>query len=118
MGKMFCRVFRGMVRHKTARGNAAMERLRVYEGIPKDYANQKRLLVPQAMRATRLQNGRKWCKLGDLMASVGWNKAELVESLENKRKDRAGKWFARRLKVAKAVQKHAHALPEVRKLRD
>merc|ERR1712139_330309 len=116
--KLFWRVVRGMVRHKTARGTAAMDRLRVYEGVPKDYARQKRRLVPHAMRALRLKNGRKWCKLGDLMASVGWNKGELVTSLESKRKDRAGKWFARKLKVAKAVEKHAMKLPEVRKLRD
>merc|ERR1711988_2055684 len=44
--QFFWRVVRGMVRHKTARGNAAMERLRVYEGCPKDFANKKRQLVP------------------------------------------------------------------------
>jgi large subunit ribosomal protein L13Ae len=65
-----------MVRHKTARGVAAMERLRVYDGVPAPYSHKKRRLVPHAMRALRLANGRKWCRLGDLMASVGWNKNE------------------------------------------
>merc|ERR1712170_289436 len=83
--KFFWRVVRGMVRHKTARGTAAMERLRVYEGMPAPYSTKKKLLVPQAMRVVRLKNGRKWCKLGDLMASVGWNKASLVSGLEEKR---------------------------------
>lgn len=32
--KMFWRTVRGMIPHKTARGNAAMERLKTFEGIP------------------------------------------------------------------------------------
>merc|ERR1712054_558878 len=83
--KLFWRIVRGMVRHKTARGTAALERLRVYEGVPAPYCHKKRRLVPHAMRATRLANGRKWCRLGDLMASVGWKKNELVTKLEEKR---------------------------------
>jgi len=57
-----------------------------------------------AMRATRLANGRKWCRLGDLMAAVGWNKNELVAKLEEKRKSRAGAWFQ---KKARRIQKGA-----------
>merc|ERR1719456_832113 len=109
--KLFWRVVRGMVRHKTARGTAAMDRLRVYEGVPAPYSHKKRQLVPQAMRAVRLTNGRKWCRMGDLCASVGWNKNDLVNRLENKRKDMAGKWFARKLKVARAVKDTAMKLP-------
>merc|ERR1711982_16808 len=66
---------------RVVRGTAAMERLRVYEGIPAPYSHKKRQLVPQAMRATRLANGRKWCRLGDLCSAVGWNKGNLVSTL-------------------------------------
>merc|ERR1712178_280851 len=90
--KLLWRVIRGMVRHKTARGTAAMERLRCYEGCPAPYSHMKRRLVPSAMRALRLKNGRKWCRLGVLCAAVGWNKNELVSTLEEKRKTRAGEW--------------------------
>jgi large subunit ribosomal protein L13Ae len=96
--RLFWRVVRGMVRHKTARGTAALERLRVYEGCPAPYSHMKRQLVPSAMRATRLGNGRKFCRMGDLCSAIGWNKNELVTSLEEKRKTIAGKWFARKVK--------------------
>merc|ERR1712124_9955 len=106
------------VRHKTARGTAAMDRLRVYEGVPAPYSHKKRRLVPQAMRAVRLANGRKWCKLGDLCASIGWTKGPLVESLEAKRATRAGEWFQRRLKLQKKVQAETDKNKEVQKLRN
>ena len=35
--RIFWRVVRGMVPHKTARGEEAMNRLRVYDGIPAPY---------------------------------------------------------------------------------
>merc|ERR1711874_599902 len=114
--KLFWRVVRGMVRHKTARGTAAMERLRVYEGVPAPYSHKKRRLVPQAMRAARLANGRKWCRLGDLCAAVGWTKNELVSSLETKRKTRAGQWFAKKLALQKKVTAGAFKSKDVQKL--
>ena len=62
----FCR----MVPHKTKRGAAALERLKVYEGVPPPFDKQKRLVVPDALKVLRLQHGHKYCKLGDLSASV------------------------------------------------
>merc|ERR1712224_698228 len=115
--KYFWRVIRGMVRHKTARGVAAMERLRVYEGVPAPYSHKKRQLVPHAMRAVRLANGRKWCRLGDLCSAVGWTKNELVTKLEDKRKSRAGEWFAKKLAAFRKVQQEALKNKEVTKLR-
>merc|ERR1712119_25046 len=79
--KLFWRIVRGMVRHKTPRGTAALDRLRVFEGIPAPYSHMKRRMVPAAMRSLRLKNGRKWCRLGDLCAAIGWNRNELVSTL-------------------------------------
>lgn len=59
-----------MVPHKTKRGAAALERLKVYEGVPPPYDKKKRLVVPDALKVLRLQHGHKFCKLGDLSASV------------------------------------------------
>merc|ERR1712139_320384 len=115
--KLFWRVVRGMVRHKTARGTAAMDRLRVYEGVPAPYSHKKRRLVPQAMRAVRLANGRKWCKLGDLCASIGWTKGPLIASLEAKRATRAGEWFQRRLKLQRKVTTEVNKNKEIQKMR-
>lgn len=49
------RVIRGMLPHKTARGEAALARLKVFEGIPDEYQKLKRMVVPDALRATRLR---------------------------------------------------------------
>lgn len=62
----FCR----MVPHKTQRGAAALERLKTFEGVPPPYDKIKRLVVPDALKVLRLQHGHKFCKLGDLAASV------------------------------------------------
>ena len=59
-----------MIPHKTKRGAAALERLKVYEGVPPPYDKQKRLVVPDALKVLRLQHGHKFCKLGDLATSV------------------------------------------------
>ena len=53
--RMFWRVVRGMLPHKTARGQAAMSRLKVFEGVPPPYDKQKRMVVPNALRIVRLR---------------------------------------------------------------
>merc|ERR1712051_576557 len=55
-GKIFWRTVRGMVPHKTERGNDAM----------------KRLVIPSALKVLRLKPGRKYCTLGRLSHDVGW----------------------------------------------
>ena len=57
---------RGMVPNKTARGAAALERLKVFEGIPPPFDKVKRMVVPQALRVLRLKAGRKYCTVGRL----------------------------------------------------
>jgi large subunit ribosomal protein L13Ae len=50
-----------MVPHKTARGAAALERLKLFEGVPPPYDKKKRMVVPEALRVLRLKPGRKYC---------------------------------------------------------
>jgi len=57
-----------MVPHKTARGAAALERLKLFEGVPPPYDKKKRMVVPDALRVLRLKPGRKYCTV-----KVGWN---------------------------------------------
>lgn len=59
--KILYRAIRGMVPHKTARGAAALERLKLYEGVPPPYDRKKRMVVPEALRVLRLKPGRKYC---------------------------------------------------------
>ena len=59
--KILFRAIRGMVPHKTSRGAAALERLKLFEGVPPPYDKKKRMVVPEALRVLRLKPGRKYC---------------------------------------------------------
>ena len=50
-----------MIPHKTKRGSEALNRLKVFEGIPAPYDKKKRMVVPCALRVLRLKPGRKVC---------------------------------------------------------
>jgi len=91
--RIFWRVVRGMLPHKTPKGSAALGRLKVFEGIPFPYDQKKRLVVPEALKILRLKSHRKFTVLGELASIVGWTKKDLVERLENRRKEKAAKYW-------------------------
>lgn len=97
-----------MIPHKTARGAAALERLQCYEGVPPPFDKQKRLVVPDALQVLRLQQGHRFCKLGDLAAQVGWRHQGTVAELEAKRKAKSAVFFAAK-KKALAIRAKAAA---------
>ena len=76
--RIFYKTVRGMIPHKTARGAAAMERLKVFEGVPPPYDRKKKMVVPQALRVLRLKPGRKYCTVGRLSHEVGWKYQDVV----------------------------------------
>ena len=90
--KIFWRAVRGMLPHKTPRGVAAMEKLKIFEGCPYPYSHRKRSCVPIALKVMRLKTGRKSCLLGELSEKVGWSQGEVVKSLEEKRSERASEY--------------------------
>jgi len=92
--RIFWRVVRGMIPHKTARGAAALERMKVYEGVPHPFNKVKRVVVPAALKTLRLKPGRRFCKLGDLAHQVGWKHQTLVASLEAKRKVASAAYYS------------------------
>lgn len=91
--KVFWRTIRGMLPHKTARGQAALNRLQVFEGVPTRYATAKRMVIPDALRVSRLAPGRRFCVLGRLSHEMGWKYRDVVSTLEEKRKARAQAHF-------------------------
>jgi len=100
--RIFYKAVRGMIPHKTARGAAAMERLKVFEGVPPPYDKVKRMVVPRALRVLRLKPGRKYCTVGRLSHEVGWKYKDVVETLEERRKVKGSAYYARK----KLQQKH------------
>jgi len=99
--KILWRAIRGMLPHKTKRGAAAMERLKVFEGIPPPYDKMKRMVVPEALRVTRLKPGRKTTLLGRLSSEVGWKYQETIKTLEAKRKVRSAAFYHRKKALLK-----------------
>lgn len=105
--RMLWRVVRGMLPHKTARGQAALARFASFEGIPAPYDKQKRMVVPEALRVLRLAPGRKYTVLKTLASEVGWKHKDLIDRLENKRKLEAQAFYEK--KKAAGAQKRAAA---------
>lgn len=94
--RIFYKAVRGMMAHKTPRGMAALERLKVFEGVPPPYDTTKRMVVPQALRVLRLKPGRKYCTVGRLSHEVGWKYQDVVARLEEKRKVKSAAYYARK----------------------
>ena len=65
------RMIRNMLPYKKPKGRSALKRLRVYVGVPPEYANVEKLVPEEA----RLQNVKvQYVTLAELSAAVGgWN---------------------------------------------
>jgi len=98
--RILWRTVRGMIPHKSKRGQAALERLKVFEGTPFPYDKMKRVVVPFALRVLRLKPGRKYCRLGDLASSVGWAHNGLIKKLEDKRMTGSAAHYLRKKQLA------------------
>jgi len=103
--RILWRVIRGMIPHKTARGAAALERLKVFEGIPHPFNKVKRVVVPGALKTLRLKPGRRFCQLGDLSHQVGWKHQGLVATLEAKRKVASAAYYQTKKELIKLRKK-------------
>merc|ERR1712070_627003 len=102
-----------MIPHKTARGAAAMSRLKVFD-MPAPYDTQKKMVVPQALRVIRLKPKRPYTTVGHLAEEVGYKHLEVVQKLEAKRVEAAPAYNSQRkaanVKAAKAKAGKVDAL--------
>uniref|UniRef100_A0A670K6Z3 Large ribosomal subunit protein uL13 n=1 Tax=Podarcis muralis TaxID=64176 RepID=A0A670K6Z3_PODMU len=98
------RTVRGMLPHKTKRGQAALERLKVFDGIPLPYDKRKRMVVPAALKVVHLKPTRKFAYLGRLAHEVGWKSQAITATLEEKHKAKAN--YTKK-KELKKLQKQA-----------
>uniref|UniRef100_A0AAG5D0T0 Large ribosomal subunit protein uL13 n=1 Tax=Anopheles atroparvus TaxID=41427 RepID=A0AAG5D0T0_ANOAO len=103
--RMLWKAIRGMVPHKTKRGQNALRRLKVYEGIPSPYDRQKRLCVPIALRKLCLRPDRKYCTVDRVAHEVGWKYRDVVNNLEAKRKIKARMTYLHKKKLKKLTWK-------------
>eukprot|EP01036_Dinobryon_divergens_P028580 gene28580-37544_t len=92
--RIFWRTLRGMLPHKTKRGQLALGRLAAFEGIPEPYDKKKRVVVPAALKVIRLRSDRPFTVLGALSKEVGWGYTDLVSRLEAQRKIKEQAYYA------------------------
>ncbi|KAK7108121.1 large ribosomal subunit protein uL13-like [Littorina saxatilis] len=117
--KMFIRVVRGMLPHKTARGKEAMDRLKTFEGIPPPYDKQKRMVMPSALKVLRLGQTRKYCSLNRLAHEVGWKYQKVIGTLEARRKVKSKSFFERKRKLQNLrEQAKKNVAPKTKKYQD
>uniref|UniRef100_A0A3Q0R7L7 Large ribosomal subunit protein uL13 n=1 Tax=Amphilophus citrinellus TaxID=61819 RepID=A0A3Q0R7L7_AMPCI len=98
--KIFWRTVRGMLPHKTKRGQAALERLKVFDGIPPPYDKRKRMVVPA------------FALLGRLAHEVGWKYQAITATLEEKRKAKSKLRYAKKktvIKLTKQAEKNVES---------
>jgi len=116
--KIFKRIVRGMVPHKTERGKQSLVRLQTFEGIPTPYDKQKRLIVPSSLRTLRLKPRRRFTELGRLSSEVGWQYRTVVATLEKKRQIKAKHYHLRQRELQKLKTKASQSIvgkPQVAK---
>jgi len=110
--KCLFKVVRGMIPHKTKRGMEALNRLKVFDGIPTPYDRQKRMVVPSALRVLKLKPGRKYCQIGRLSHETGWKYAPVIAALEEKRKAKDKVYYEAKMKalrLRRAAEKQIEA---------
>jgi len=103
--RIFYRAIRGMVPHKTARGSAALDRIKLFEGVPPPYDRMKRMVVPSALRVLKLKPGRKYCTIKRVSHEVGWKYNDVVANLEEKRKVKSQAFYERKKAIANVRSK-------------
>ncbi|KAK9410639.1 60S ribosomal protein L13a [Crotalus adamanteus] len=104
--QIFWRTVREMLPHKTKRGQAALEKLKVFDGIPPPYDKRTRMVVPAALKVVRLKPTRKFAYLGHLAREVGWKYQAITATLEEKRKEKAKVHYTKKKQLMK-LQKQA-----------
>ena len=108
--KIFARVVRGMVPHKTKRGKESLERLKCFEGVPAPYDKVKRVVVPSALRTLRLKPRRDYCELSRISHEVGWKYQEVIATLEEKRKAKSKIFYVKKQRESRLRKKAIESL--------
>ena len=99
------RTIRGMIPYKTAKGAAAMGRLKCFDGCPVSANHMKKMVIPDALKAAKLAPRAKFSVLGNVAKDCGWTQQELIDELEEKRIAKNHEWYVNKLKNEKAKEK-------------
>ena len=91
------RTIRGMIPYKTAKGTAAMGRLKCFDGCPVSANTMKKMVIPDALKAVKLAPRAKYAVLGNVAKDCGWTQQELIDELEEKRITKNHEWHVKKV---------------------
>ena len=74
--KMVRKMFRGMLPWPTPRGKAAYKRIKVYIGVPEQFAESEKIVLEGAKYRSLK---RKFITVADLSHELGWRNPEVVK---------------------------------------
>ncbi|MEN2497293.1 MAG: 60S ribosomal protein L13A [Marteilia pararefringens] len=97
------KAIRGMVPRKTVRGQEALSRVTVFEGVPRKYEKLRKHTVPAALHHLHAKY-QKFTKLSSISNRFGWKYSKVVENFEAKRKLQAAAGVKRVLKSKSILQ--------------
>jgi large subunit ribosomal protein L13Ae len=104
--QVFWKAIRGMLPHKTFRGSDALMRLKLYDGIPKNLTNVKKLKVPCALRIVKLAPGRKYANLGEIFSEIGWTKKKDIDEDDEKFKTEGKRFWGKKYRLIQKRKKN------------
>mmetsp|Transcript_39510 Transcript_39510/g.79785 ORF Transcript_39510/g.79785 Transcript_39510/m.79785 type:complete len:226 (-) Transcript_39510:235-912(-) len=102
---MLWKAIKGMTPNYTQRGQQALGRLQVFEGIPEDFVGAKRMVVPNALKVLHSKTHRKTTVLGRLASECGWKHSELITKLEAARAAKGAAYYATKKEESKLKAK-------------
>eukprot|EP00331_Platyophrya_macrostoma_P028281 CAMPEP_0176438280 /NCGR_PEP_ID=MMETSP0127-20121128/19179_1 /TAXON_ID=938130 /ORGANISM="Platyophrya macrostoma, Strain WH" /LENGTH=222 /DNA_ID=CAMNT_0017822179 /DNA_START=50 /DNA_END=718 /DNA_ORIENTATION=- len=106
---IFTRTVRSMLPRYTKPGQKALRQLVAYEGVPVNVARASaRVVIPKAQRFACYKSERPYTVLGNMCKHVGWKYSDVVEKLEQARKEKSARFFKKTEKV-RAAWKSARA---------
>jgi len=103
--RMFYRVVRGMIPHKTPRGKKMMSLLHCYDGMPPRFQHIRKVRLITAYKAIRMDPNRAMTSLGRLCVEFGWTHSKLMIKLEDKRKTKQKEVYAIQKEIGKLKRK-------------
>jgi large subunit ribosomal protein L13Ae len=114
--QMLHRKIRGMLPHTKPIGAAALKRLTCFDGCPLSLNATKKMVVRDALRCVRLKPRSRFCCIGDVAATCGWTKGEIINKFEAKRIGNNKKWHLERINKRKEQAKSTPKNSEVEKI--
>mmetsp|Transcript_27750 Transcript_27750/g.43978 ORF Transcript_27750/g.43978 Transcript_27750/m.43978 type:complete len:166 (+) Transcript_27750:1-498(+) len=103
--RVFYRVVRGMIPHKTPRGKKMMKLLHCYDGMPPRFQHIRKVRMITAYKAIRLDPNRAMTVLGRLCTEFGWTDAKLINKFDRKRKIKQQQVFTIQKEINKLKKK-------------